>query len=278
MEIKGLKVKNHVFLAPMAEVNDIAFRVLCKKAGCGLTYTGMINPRTKKELGLDDNPAIQLFGTGEIGINDFIKKYENKAPMFDFNLGCPAKNARKLGFGAFFNDLEKIEKILKVMRKATRKPISIKIRKSKNTGKLLKLAEKYCDAICVHPRTLNQGYSGKADIKFALKIKKKSKIPVIYSGDVDEENFHELLGKFDYVMVGRKAFGNPGIFAKITGKKILLDFFDYLKLAKKYKLKFSQIKLHAMAFTKGSEGGARKRERLVHVRGLGELVEIMKEE
>ncbi|PIN77293.1 hypothetical protein COV15_02440 [Candidatus Woesearchaeota archaeon CG10_big_fil_rev_8_21_14_0_10_34_12] len=275
-KIGNLKLRNRVFLAPMAEMNDIAFRLLCKNAGCGLTYTGMINPRTEQKLILDDKPAIQLFCVNDVGVEKFIKKYDKKASLFDFNLGCPSKVARRIGFGAFMNHrFDDIEKILIAMRRATKKPITIKLRKTKNVWKILKIAEKYCDAVCIHPRTIQQGYSGLPDVEFALRLKKKIKIPVIYSGNVNEKNSEELLKKFDFVITGRAALGNPGIFAKLTGKKTNFDFSGYLKLALKYKLYFSQIKLQAMNFTKAKNNAAELREKLVKCKTLNEIKKVM---
>jgi tRNA-dihydrouridine synthase B len=272
MAIKKIPCKNRIFLAPMEEVNDVAFRILCKKAGAGLTYTGMINPLTQQELFLEDKPALQLFCTGEKGIKEFIKKYDKKISLWDFNLGCPAKTAKKHGFGSFLiGDLDLIEKILKTMRESTKKPISVKIRKSNNAFKILEIAEKYCDAICIHPRTQAQGYGGNPDIEFAERLKSKTKLPVIYSGDVDETNFKELLEKFDYVMVGRKAMGNPNIFAKISGKKCNLGFKDYLIIAEKYNFYFRQIKFQAMCFTKGKEKAKELRLEIFKIKTLNEL-------
>ena len=79
---KMIQVKNRIFLAPMYKVNDIAFRILCKKAGSGLNYTGMINPLSKQRIDLDDKPAIQIFCNKELGIREFIKKHEKQASLF----------------------------------------------------------------------------------------------------------------------------------------------------------------------------------------------------
>ena len=112
-KIGSLKLKNRYFLAPMVGVNDIAFRILCKQAGAGLVYTGMINPRTREEFNLSDNPAIQLFSKDEVGISEFIKAHDKDTILWDFNLGCPAQKAEKQGVGAFMrNKFDNIEKIL----------------------------------------------------------------------------------------------------------------------------------------------------------------------
>ncbi|MDO8517351.1 MAG: tRNA-dihydrouridine synthase [Nanoarchaeota archaeon] len=275
IRIGNLKLENRYLLAPMADVNDIAFRLLCKKAGCGLVYTGMVNPLTKQELILDDKPALQIFSTSERGVEEFIKKYEKKVSLFDFNLGCPAKTAKDLGFGSFMHDkLEVIENILKIMKKSTKKPISIKLRKSDDALKIAKIAEKYCDAICIHPRTASQGYSGIPDIKFAEKLKKNLSIPVIYSGNVNAENADEFLKTFDFVMIGREAMGNPEIFAKLQGKKIKIDFKDYIALAEKYNLKFSQIKMQALNFTKAKKNAKELRRQIVNAKSVLDIEKI----
>lgn len=272
--IKNLKVKNRIFLAPMEEVNDIAFRILCKKAGCGLTYTGMINPLSKNKLYLDDKPALQLFCTNIHGVKEFIKKYNKEVSLWDLNLGCPAKTARKHGFGSYLKDLTKIQEILKVMRESTKKPVTLKMRKSKISFEILKLAEKYCDAVCIHPRTQEQGYSGEPDVKFAEEIKSKTFLPVIYSGNVNSRNYKYLLEKFDYIMVGREAIGHPEIFASITNTSFKKSFEDYLELAKKYSLYFRQIKLQAMNFTKGMQNSTKLRLEIFKIKNLQELEKL----
>jgi tRNA-dihydrouridine synthase B len=273
-KIKNLSPKNRIFLAPMEKINDSAFRMLCKKAGCGLTYTGMINPQTKQKIFLKDKPALQLFCTNTRGIKDFMKKYDNQVSLWDFNLGCPAKTAKKHGFGSFLKDLEIIEEILKIMNKNTKKPITIKIRKSPLALDLLALAEKYCDAICIHPRTYIQGYSGKPDINFVKEIKSKTKLPVIYSGDVSEKNCKLFLDIFDYVMIGREAIGRPEVFSKLTGTKFTKSFEKYLILAKKYNLPFRQIKLQASNFTKGMKNSAKIRNKIARIKNMRELEKI----
>ncbi len=275
-KIGNFKPKNRFFLAPMLEPNDIAFRLLCKKAGCGLTYTGMINPLSKQKVFLDDKPAIQIFCTNTKGIKEFIKKYEKEVVLFDFNLGCPSVLAEKMGFGSFLHDdIETIEEILKVMRKSTKKPITIKLRKSERAMQIAKMASKYVDAIGIHPRTQKQGYSGEPDLEFALKIKREIKLPIIYSGNVNEKNAKKLLETFDFVMVGREAIGNPGIFSLLNGKQNKTKFSGYIKLALKYKLFFRQIKYQAINFTKGVDGAREKRNLLSKAKTIDDIKKIL---
>jgi tRNA-dihydrouridine synthase B len=220
---------------------------------------------------------LQLFTTNTKGIKNFIKKYDSEVTLWDFNLGCPAKNAKKHGFGSFLHkDLESIIKILKTIKESTKKPVTIKIRKSDYTLEIIKQTEKYCDAISIHPRTQKQGYSGKPDLKFAKQIKETTKLPVIYSGNVNEKNAKQFLKIFDAVMIGRNAIGNPNIFAKLTNKKKEFNFKDYLKLAEKYKLPYRQIKLQAMNFTKNAKNAKRLRLKIFECKNLKQLKEIIK--
>lgn len=269
--IGKLKLKNRIFLSPMEEINDIAFRIICKKAGCGLNYTGMINPLSQQKIYLDDKPALQLFCANAKGIKEFMKKYDKKVTLWDLNLGCPAKIAKKHGFGSYLKDLKKVEEILSIMRKNTKKPLTIKIRKSDIAFDILEITEKYCDAISIHPRTQAQGYSGEPDLKFAEEIKSKTKLPVIYSGNVNEKNCKQLLKKFDFVMIGREAIGRPEIFANLTNTKFEKSFNEYINLAKKYKLPFRNIKFQAMNFTKGIKGSAKLRKKIARLKNIKEL-------
>ena len=262
-KIGKIKLKNQFFLAPMEEVNDIAFRLLCKKAGASLTYTGLIHPLSNQPIYFQDKPGVQLFCNSTKGVAELIKKHDKKVSLWDLNLGCPVPRARQNKYGAYLTDLKIIEEILKTMRQATKKPLTIKIRKSDIAFDVLKLAEKYCNAIAIHPRTKEQGYSGKPDIDFALKIKQATKLPVIYSGNVDDKNAEDFLQKFDFVMIGRAAIGHPEIFATLTNnKKFKRSVKDYMKLAIKYNLSLKQIKFQTMNFTKGLENSRKMRKEM----------------
>ena len=233
IKIRNLELKNRLFLAPMLEPNDIALRLLCKRAGCGLTFTGMTHPLYPKDIVLDDKPALQLFSNSHLGIKKFIKGHDKEVSLWDFNLGCPSKNSKKMEHGAFMHkDMENIKKIFRVIRTSTDKPCSVKLRKSNYAIEIAKLAEaEGFDLVCIHPRTQSQGYSGKPDYDFALELKKNLKIQVVYSGDVDSKNYKTILKYFDFVMFGRSAIGNPSVFSEGKNK---ITFSDYLKLVKKY--------------------------------------------
>jgi len=290
-KIRNLELRNRVLLAPMLESNDIAFRLLCKKAGCGLTYTGMVSPLSKQKLVLDDKPAVQLFGNSSRGIASFIKKYDSEVSLWDFNLGCPSKLSKRLGHGGCLDDLGAIEKILKVMRSSTRKPVTIKLRKSDKAIEIARLAERVgVDAVGIHARTVGQGYGGEVDYDFALAIKRTVKCPVIFSGNVGatpenrnqkienrgERSVDRILRDFDFVFVGRACIGRPEIFSELVGgRKSVVGFKEYLKLAKRYGLFFRQIKYQAMNFTKGVNGGREMRRELVGAKSVGDVERAM---
>ena len=275
-KIGNLKLKNRILLAPMLEPNDIAFRLLCKKCNCGLTFTGMTSPLSKQKQFLQDKPALQLFANSKKEIKNFIKKYDRKVSLWDFNLGCPSKLSKQLGHGAYLQkDLKTILEIVKEMKASTKKPITIKLRKSKYALKIARTVEPFVDAIGIHARTIEQGYSGKPDYNFALKIKETVKVPVIYSGDVNEKNYKKILKDFDFVMIGRSSIGNPNIFSKMTNKKTKVTFKDYLRLAKKYKIFFRQIKFQGMNFTKGMKSAKTLRRKLIYAKTLKEIENII---
>lgn len=275
-KIGNLKLKNRVLLAPMLEPNDISFRLLCKKVGCALTFTGMISTKSNKKVILDDKPALQIFSNDEKGIKSFIKKYDKEVSLWDYNLGCPSKLSKKLQHGAFLQkDIDKVVKILKEIRNSTRKPCTIKLRKSNYSIKIAKMAENLgFNAIIIHPRTIDQGYSGIPDYEFAIKLKRNVKIPVIYSGNVDINNYQKILNDFDFVMIGRNSIGNPNIFSELTNQKSKISFKDYLRLSQKYNISYRQIKYQAMNFTKNNKKAKEMRRNLIKSKNIEEIKKL----
>ena len=149
------------------------------------------------------------------------------------------------------------------------------------TKRIIKLAEKYCQAIAIHPRTQPQGYSGTPDIEFARQIKKLTKLPIIYSGNINtKEQAKQILKEFDFIMIGRASIGNPSIFSELTNKIVRkpITFYDWLKLTKRINPKtyFSQIKFQAINFTKGFEGAPELRQKLSLAKSEEEILNILK--
>jgi tRNA-dihydrouridine synthase B len=311
MSISNLKLKGKVFLAPMAGVNDLAFRSLCHKYGSAMNFTEMVNVnaierKNKATMRLaytldEEKPvAIQLFGSRISAIKKSIKILEDESKinpdMFDFNFGCPVQRIMSQGAGsALLKRPSKVGEIINAMRSSTDLPISGKIRlgispKVADYVNIAKIIEKNgADMLIVHGRYQNQGYSGNAHWDKIKEIKECVNIPIVGNGDVVDENSAKSIFQktnCDYIMVGRGCMGNPFIFQRInnflnTGKNITQKdkfklFLEYIVLAKKYNVKSSLVKMQAMYFTKGVQGSAKLRNKISCFSEIDDIYEIFK--
>ena len=289
-------------LSPMAGVTDVAFRALCKKYGAGLTCTEFVNStainrRGRKTLEMlktdpiENVRAVQLFGTDENEVVNAARFVEHDFDIIDINCGCPAWKVIRGGAGsALLETPQKIFELVKKLDAAVHNPITVKIRtgineKEINAVEVARIVEKAgAAAIAIHGRTQQQGYSGKANWDIIKKVKQAVSIPVIGNGDVfTPEDFKEKLelSGVDYIMIARGAIGNPYIFTQINDyiragiyaeKDRIEQFFEYLQLAHKHSITFSQIKNQAVMFTKGVIGGAVLRQKLAQCKTEKELI------
>ncbi len=238
MKIGNVELKNNIFLAPMAGVTDMPFRVLCKEQECGLVYTEMVSA---KGMHYDDDKsnkltlmheiekpgAVQIFGSDPKIMAEVAEKLNaSDAAIIDINMGCPAPKITKNGEGsALMKNPQLIAEIIRAVVAVSHKPVTVKIRKGWddsriNAVEIARIAEENgASAVAVHGRTREQYYSGKADWDIIRQVKEAVSIPVIGNGDVTgpkeaQKLFEET--RCDAIMVGRGAQGNPWIFKKIV--------------------------------------------------------------
>ena len=288
-----------VFLAPMAGVTDMAYRILAHELGCPLVYTEMVsvnginyrNERTLRMLRTDarERPlALQLFGNAPEAIARAAAYVESLgvADVIDFNMGCPAPKIVKNGEGsALMREPKRAREILRALRRAVRLPVTLKIRKGwdeahVNAVEIARLAEDAgVDAVAVHGRTREQFYSGQADWDIIRAVKQGVRIPVIANGDVrNAGDLSRILAATgaDGVMIGRAAQGNPWLFRELaaflkTGetpapptaeekRALILRHLDMLIETKGSHIGPREMRKHATWYTRGMKNSARLRE------------------
>lgn len=263
MQIDNIKFNKYpLFLAPMEDVTDPAFRLLCKGFGADMVYSEFISAdalirdiqRTKEKLTIheEERPVvIQLYGREPEPIAEAAKRAEEANPdIIDLNFGCPVKKVAGKGGGAgLLKDIPKLLEIVKAVVKAVNKPVTVKTRLGwdENSKIITTLAEQIQDcgakALAIHGRTRSQMYTGEADWTLIGEVKAnpRIKIPIIGNGDVTTpERAKECFETYgvDAVMIGRGSIGQPWIFEDIkyyleTGKKIDKKPFEfYLNILK----------------------------------------------
>ena len=231
--------KYPVFLAPMEDVTDEAFRLLCKRFGVDMVYTEFVSSdalirdvnSTLRKLNIyeAERPvAIQIYGN-EVGpMVEAAKRVEQARPdILDINFGCPVKKVARKGCGAgMLQNIPKLLEITKAVVDAVNIPVTVKTRLGwdENSKCIVELAERLQDcgiaALTVHGRTRAQMYTGDADWTLIGKIKENPRmhIPIIGNGDVKTpERAKECFDKYgvDAVMIGRASFGQPWIFRDV---------------------------------------------------------------
>jgi len=295
-----MNFKNKIILAPLAGINNIAFRRLCTDFGADIVYSQMIDSKAfvmgnQKLADFYDekNIVAQFFGNDPKTILECAISLEKKIKAIDLNLGCPDSNVVKRKCGSYLLKFpKKIESILKILSKNIDIPITIKMRAGYdrdniNAVKIARLCEKCgASAIAIHgrPRTIN--YGTPVDYEIIKKVKQAVEVPVIGNGDIFDGKTAKVMFEktaCDSVMVGRGAIGNPEIFKEIKSflkgklykpfpkKKI---FQKFLKYCIKYKLEFQHIKTHAQWLTKGIYNGSYYRGMMNSTRTINDLIKI----
>jgi len=312
MQIGNLKLENKLIMAPMAGITNMPFRIIVRGMGASLVFTEMVSAmglalKAEKTLQyLKSVPAekplgVQIFGSEpDVMARAADIAVDAGADMVDLNMGCPVKKVVKTGAGAsLLKDPKKVRQIVSSVRKICQVPLTVKIRAGWSPEKAVAceiarvIEDCGADAIIIHPRFANQGYSGKAVWSLIGKVKDKVKVPVIGNGDItfpsDALNMMKLTS-CDGVMIGRAAVRNPWIFRQILQleKGLPVDEPDLSDrrsiIMKHYNLLQGSMNEHRAAlfmrgllihYTKGLPDSGRFREEFNKIKDLESLVSAM---
>lgn len=257
MKISHIDLGEHpIFLAPMEDVTDPAFRLMCKKFGADMVYTEFVSSdalirsvnKTTQKLTICDEErpvAIQIYGKDTEAMIGAARIVEETRPdILDINFGCPVKKVAGKGAGAGM--LQNIPKMLEITRAvvdAVKIPVTVKTRLGWDADHkiIVDLAEQLQDcgiaALAIHGRTRAQMYTGEADWTLIGEVKNNPRmhIPIIGNGDITSAiRAKECLDRYgvDAIMIGRGSIGRPWIFREVkhfleTGNELPPETFEW---------------------------------------------------
>lgn len=234
MKIGNVDIGNGIFLAPMEDVSDLPFRVICKKLGADIVYSEFIaseglirySNQAKRKLIIDDEErptAIQIFGASIESMVTSAKIVEDSgADILDINYGCWVKKVVKREAGAaFLKQPDKMAELTQKVAEAVDIPVTVKTRLGWDPENIIALdvaemmEQAGAAAFAMHCRTRNMGMTGEADWSWIPRIKERVNIPVILNGDVrSAEDCKTAFEEYnaDALMIGRACIGYPFIF------------------------------------------------------------------
>lgn len=311
-KIGGLKLDGKVFLAPMADYTNVAFRVLAREYGAALAYTELISAKallmkSKKTarmlaVSVKEKPVfLQLFGNTPVDFGKAVTLVEKKFPEsfagYDLNCGCSVPKALKGKYGCtLMNEPQIVGQILAEMKKESEKVVTLKMRLGLKKETFLDVAHEAekagVDAITLHPRFGEAAYSGNANWEKIKELKKVVGVPVIGNGDIrsplDAVRMMKET-KCDFVMVGRAAIGNAYFFKQVkcalegekiperTEKESSKEAKRFLELAKEFALGVNDVRPYFIGFAKGFSGAAIMRNKFGMSKTIEEIEKVLLE-
>jgi tRNA-dihydrouridine synthase B len=234
MRIGPIEIEKPLLLAPMEDVTDQAFRIVCKRLGADIVYTEFVNSeglirnseKTKKKMNFrnEERPlGIQIYGGEESSMEGAARLAEELQPdIIDINCGCWVRNVVGCGAGSgLLRDMPKMERIVSAVVRTVKIPVTVKTRigwdaESINIVDIAKMVEQTgAAAMTIHCRTRAQAHKGEPDFSWIPKAKSAVSIPIIANGSLEtpekiQQVFKETV--CDGVMIGRGAIDNPWIF------------------------------------------------------------------
>ena len=313
-KIGNVEISNQVVLAPMAGITNSAYRRICKEMGVGLVYAEMVSDKAivynnKKTIDLlymteEERPiSQQIFGSDVdsfVEAAKFIEK-EMKPDIIDINMGCPVPKVavRAQAGSALLKNPDKIYEVIKNVVNNVSVPVTVKIRsgwdnKHINALEVAKICEKAgASAICIHPRTRSQGYSGKADWSIIKEVVDNVSIPVIGNGDIrSPEDAKKMLDETGCtaIMIGRGLLGNPWLIKNtvsyLSNEKyelpseldridMALHHLAYLKELKNDKVAALEIRNHIAWYLKGIAGSNEVKNIIFKTTSINDIINIL---
>lgn len=314
MKIGIFELKHGIFLAPMANITDYAYRSICVSYGAECVCTELISSkgvvygdRKTDKLAMireDERPAaIQLFGHEPETMARAAVIMQKYDPAFiDINFGCPMPKVYNNGDGsAVMKDPALCGRIVRAVSEAADVPVTVKIRKGDddthvNAVEVAKICEENgASAVFVHGRTRTQLYSGLADRKLIGEVKRALSVPVIGNGDIDSvQSAVDMLETTgcDGIMVGRGAYGRPWLFRELIchfeGTPYTPPSNDEIKQVIRTQIRrleedrgtraLLEMRKHLSKYCRGNVGSAKLREKINSVttrEEIEELIEIL---
>lgn len=313
MKIGKIDIPQAVLLAPMEDVTDIPFRLICKRLGADVMYTEFVNAeglirnsrKTKEKMAfleIERPFGIQIYGGGASSMEEAAKVAESLQPdLIDVNCGCWVKNVVGHGAGAgLLKDLPRMQEIVSSVVKAVNIPVTVKTRlgwdeKSIQIIDVARMIEETgAAALTIHCRTRSQGHKGDPDYSLIPEVKHAVQIPIIVNGSIDTPEKAKYVFDTtgcDGVMIARGAISNPWLFSHTkhylrTGDLLPQPTFEdrfallkeHLGLSVQYKGErygVIEFRKHYMGYLSGQPGISAVRNELMKYTEMNPILEII---